>query len=1106
MKIADLLIIVLLALSLYISLAILLRAWRYRPRPVVTSFLWLMVAIVWWLLSAIMENMSANPSFSIFWMKMCYLGITTLPVFWLVFTSQYSDRGKWLTRRRLALLLVLPAVTLIMVWSNDVHHLMWKNIVVDPGLYPMVKTVTYNAWFWVHAIYSYVLLIAGTINLFSLFFRTTSIFRKQAGILLLASFTPWVANILFITGIGPSFSIDPTPMAFVVTGASIFWGLSRTQLLHVMPIAYEAIFRSMTDGVIIIDKQNLIVETNSAAQRILKLNKSEIIGKTLNQIIPGHELLLERKADVTVTGLTISLEQDRLERFYNLSMSPIVIGQRFSGLVVLLHDDTERRKAENESREKAVLETELNERKQMEKALRESEEKFSLAFQASPDAISISKLSDGTFLEVNDSYCYINGFTREELIGKNADAFNMWTDAGQREHMIEKTREHVKITNEEMDFRAKSGKINTLLVSTEYVRIGGEPCVLVVSTDITDRKNMEAALYNEATRRLILIEQSRDGIVVLDQDGAVHEANRRFAEMLGYSPEEILKLKVWDWEFLYPPEQVREMIRTVDEAGDHFKTQHRRKDGTTIDVEISTNGAMFAGQKLVFCVCRDISERTRMEKALKESEEKFSLAFRTSPAIVAITTQEDGKYIEVNDSYLNATGYSREELIGRSSRDVNVWVRPEDRAKMLRFLAEQGSARNEEFHFRMKSGEIRTWLFSAEKIDIAGQQCLIGVSVDITDRKKAEEAVREREKRFSDIAESAEEWIWEVDTRGKYTYSSPVVEKILGYSAEEVLGKHFYDFFIAEEREELKEAAMAAFTEKTTIKGLINKNQRKDGQTVELLTSGVAVIGEGGNLLGYRGVDTDITERRRAEQALREAMANLEESSNQLAATNKEMEAFSYSVSHDLRSPLRSIDGFSQALLEDYGAKLDATGQDYLRRLRSASQKMGELIDGILRLSRLTRSEMHHAPTNLSALAEEIAGRLQEIQPERRARFSIDKDLTGNGDPQMLRVLLENLLGNAWKFTGKKPQAKIEFGMEHSNGKKAYFIRDNGAGFDMTYADRLFGAFQRLHEARDFPGTGIGLATVQRIIHRHGGSIWAEGAVGEGATFHFTLE
>jgi PAS domain S-box-containing protein len=433
-------------------------------------------------------------------------------------------------------------------------------------------------------------------------------------------------------------------------------------------------------------------------------------------------------------------------------------------------------------------------------------------------------------------------------------------------------------------------------------------------------------------------------------------------------------------------------------------------------------------------------------------------------------------------------------------------VKPEDRVRLIKTLKERGKVRNEEFDFRMKSKEIRTWLFSGEQIKIAGEPCLIGVSVDITERKRAEEALREREKRFSDIAENAMEWIWEVDATGKYTYSSPVVEKILGYNHGEILKKHFYDLFLSEEREDLKKAAFAAFAQKQPIKDFINKNRCKNGKTVELLTSGVPFIDEAGNLLGYRGVDTDITERRQAEQALKESMANLEQSSSQLAATNKELEAFSYSVSHDLRAPLRSIDGFSQALLEDYEKKLDKTGQDYLRRLRAASQKMGELIDGILKLSRLTRSEMHHVPINLSALAEEIANRLQEMQPERRVKFAIAKDMTANGDPQLLRVLLENLLGNAWKFTSKKPRAKIEFSMNRDNGKKTFFIRDNGAGFDMNYADRLFGAFQRLHEDTEFPGTGIGLATVQRIINRHGGTIWAEGAAGKGATFHFTLD
>ncbi len=270
-----------------------------------------------------------------------------------------------------------------------------------------------------------------------------------------------------------------------------------------------------------------------------------------------------------------------------------------------------------------------------------------------------------------------------------------------------------------------------------------------LNQEIAERKRAEEALGNEAIWRRILIEQSGDGIVVLDQNGNVYESNQRFAEMLGYSPEEVRHLSVWDWEFQYPPEQVLEMIRSVDETGDHFETQHRRKDGTIYDVEISTNGAVFAGEKLIFCVCRDITARKRAEESLRESEEKFSAAFRSSPDMMIITNLKTGKYVEVNDSFVNFSGYSRDELVGHTNQEFNMWVNPEEEKKMIRLMDENGKVRHEEFHFRTKSGEIRTWLCSADIINIGGDPCMLAVATDITERKKAQEALRESEERFS---------------------------------------------------------------------------------------------------------------------------------------------------------------------------------------------------------------------------------------------------------------------------------------------------------------------------------------------------------------------
>jgi PAS domain S-box-containing protein len=436
----------------------------------------------------------------------------------------------------------------------------------------------------------------------------------------------------------------------------------------------------------------------------------------------------------------------------------------------------------------------ITERKKMERELQESEEKFSRTFHSIPESISISRVSDGIFIEANNSFCQQRGLAHDKIIGHSASELGMWEAPGMRESMIREIQEKGKMSSRETNIEMTTGEKRTSLLSANIINFGSEPCLIVISTDITERKKMEQELANDTIRRRILIEQSSDGIVIIDQNGKVVEANNRFAEMLGYTAEEMTRLYVWDWEYISPPEKTKEMLASVGEAGDHFETKHHRKDGSVYDVEISTNGANINGQKLVFCVCRDITQRKQMENAMRESEQKFSLAFNASPHMIIITDIEASRYIEVNDSFVHGTGYSREELLSQKITDINMWDKPEQTESMLRMLEEKGCIRNELYDFRTKSGELRTWMCSVDIVSLGGKKCMLAVSADVTERKNAEEALWESEEKFASAFNASP--ISLSITRLRDAVYLEVNESYLrdkGYTREEVVGKTTFD-------------------------------------------------------------------------------------------------------------------------------------------------------------------------------------------------------------------------------------------------------------------------------------------------------------------------
>jgi len=468
-----------------------------------------------------------------------------------------------------------------------------------------------------------------------------------------------------------------------------------------------------------------------------------------------------------------------------------------------------------------------------------------------------------------------------------------------------------------------------------------------------------------------------------------------------------------------------------------------------------------------------------------------------------VTIGSDGTISDVNKATEEVTGVARDRLIGADFADY--FTEPEKAREGYQRVFAEGVVHDYPLAIRHVTGRVTDVLYNAtvyrdEAGNVAG---VFAAARDITERKKAEEQLSAASQYARTLLEASLDPLVTIGPDGTITDVNKATEEATGVPRAELIGTDFADYFT--EPEKAREGYQLVFSA-----GLVRDYplaiRHLSGRITDVLYNATIYLDEAGNVAGVFAAARDITERKKAEEAVVKLNEDLRHRTVELEASNRELEAFSYSVSHDLRAPLRGIDGFSLALIEDYHDELDAVGRDYLHRIRAASQRMGHLIDDLLRLSRATRAQMRIETVNLSRLAQSVLAELHQREPERIVEETVAPVIMVEGDPDLLRIILVNLLENAWKFTGKCPVAKIEFGAETKKGEAVYYIRDNGAGFDATYADKLFLPFQRLHTADEFPGAGIGLALVQRIVRRHGGWIRAEGAVNQGAAFYFTLK
>ncbi|CAG0984592.1 two-component system, NarL family, sensor histidine kinase EvgS [Burkholderiales bacterium] len=704
---------------------------------------------------------------------------------------------------------------------------------------------------------------------------------------------------------------------------------------------------------------------------------THLMGLSVKEIV-GDEVYRAHDIDATLNralaGEQVAYRAERVSpqgeaRILDVNLIPEPDGEGGTqGFVALFRDVTEELRASE--------------------ALRRSEERIAKVFRLSPLAISFARLEDGRYLDVNEAFARLSGWRREEVIGQSSLDLGHWADPADREAWVHRMLTEGRVHNYETGFRTRSGEIRRVLVSAESMDMAGERCALVMISDLTERFLAEERA-RAAFARFEAIFQHTPSVAIqgFTPEGRILHWNQASADLYGIAAEQALgrplpELLLADADAAGFYDSLRTIVRerTATPPGE-WPVQ--LKDGRRLWVYSSLFPLIEHGEVAeVFCMDVDVTARKEAEEALRHSSERFIKVFQASPVPISISRLADGYYLDVNDAFVEQFGWTRAEILGRTSVEIGIWPNAEERARWVEAIRRTKRLRNYEARFNTKSGVEHTALVSVEEITLAGETCIVGMVHDITQRLKAEQEIRR--------------------------------------------------------------------------------------------------------------LNTDL-ERRVLERTA------------ELTAANRELESFAYSISHDLRAPLRSIDGFSHLLAEEYAAKLDDKGQGYLERVRRAAQRMGKLIDDILELSRVTRQSMHRTSVDLTRLSREVLDELAQSEGERKLQLEIAEDLRATGDPQLLRVLVQNLLENAWKYTSRKPLARIVVGCEHASDEKVYYVSDNGVGFDMIYADRLFVPFQRLHKPEDFEGTGIGLATVARIVHRHGGKVWAESAPGVGTTVRFTL-